>query len=188
MVDDWHKILLVRSLVLKPQEDTRPWLEFAAMCRKSSRFSLAKKTLVSLLGHDPDLMPDKPLSITCPNASYEYAKYLYAQQGHHIDAFKLVSLTEHWLTIPGSVCANNDKPTVCFILCIYHCSLSHLLMYLQQIEHVCQPLGPGMHRTSQRERRELEAAHIQGLPQAWRMVSNDHKSAMLTGVAARFFY
>ena len=87
VVDDWHKILLVRNLVLKPQEDIRPWLEFAAMCRKSSRFSLAKKTLVSLMGYDPQTTPEEPLSTVFPNASYEYAKYLYSQEGQQNGAF-----------------------------------------------------------------------------------------------------
>ena len=35
MVEDWARILHVRSLVMTPQEDVRTWLKFASLCRKS---------------------------------------------------------------------------------------------------------------------------------------------------------
>ncbi|KAA0203049.1 hypothetical protein HAZT_HAZT004190 [Hyalella azteca] len=96
VVDDWHKILLVRSLVLKPQDDVRPWLDFAAMCRKANRYSLVRKTLVSLVGHDPEAVPEKPLPIMYPNASYEYAKYLYSLPDQQHRAYtKLQTFVTH---------------------------------------------------------------------------------------------
>ena len=36
-VEDWSKLLRVHSLVLEPQEDTKPWLKFASLCRQNGR-------------------------------------------------------------------------------------------------------------------------------------------------------
>ena len=49
----WRRILQVRALVLSPQEDMDMWLKYASLCRKSSRFALSHKTLVTLMGVDP---------------------------------------------------------------------------------------------------------------------------------------
>lgn len=48
-VDAWQRILQVRSLVLKPQDDSMMWIKFANLCRKSNRLLLAQKTIDSLL-------------------------------------------------------------------------------------------------------------------------------------------
>ena len=62
VVDDWQRILMVRSMVVKPQEDERTWLKFASLCRKSGRLHLSHKTLVSILGCDPSKNPtDQPV-------------------------------------------------------------------------------------------------------------------------------
>lgn len=44
IVEDWQKILMVRSLVVSPHEDMRTWLKYASLCGKSGR-------LVSNLRH-----------------------------------------------------------------------------------------------------------------------------------------
>ena len=51
VVDDWQRILMVRSMVIKPQEDERTWLKYASLCRKSGRLHLSHKTLVAILGY-----------------------------------------------------------------------------------------------------------------------------------------
>lgn len=37
IVEDWQKIIQVRTLVLTPQEDMYTWLKYASLCRKSGR-------------------------------------------------------------------------------------------------------------------------------------------------------
>ena len=36
-VEDWQKIIQVRSLVVNPQDDLRTYLKYASLCRKSGR-------------------------------------------------------------------------------------------------------------------------------------------------------
>jgi FKBP12-rapamycin complex-associated protein len=37
VVEDWQKIIQIRSLVVTPAEDMRTWLKYASLCRKSGR-------------------------------------------------------------------------------------------------------------------------------------------------------
>lgn len=37
VVEDWQKIIQVRTLVVSPQEDVHTWLKYASLCRKSNR-------------------------------------------------------------------------------------------------------------------------------------------------------
>nr|ODN92931.1 atypical/PIKK/FRAP protein kinase [Cryptococcus depauperatus CBS 7855] len=57
-VEVWQRILQVRSLVLKPNEDMDTWIEFADLCRTSDRLNLAEKTLTSLVGFPYPSMDD----------------------------------------------------------------------------------------------------------------------------------
>ena len=50
-VEDWQRILLVRSLVISPTKDTRSWIKYSSLCRKSGRLTRARETL-KLLGAD----------------------------------------------------------------------------------------------------------------------------------------
>ncbi|GBP30110.1 hypothetical protein EVAR_94953_1 [Eumeta japonica] len=77
LVEDWRKILQVRSLVLTPQEDMATWLKFASLCRKSGAPGQAHKTLVMLLGSDPSKNRDLPLPIHEPRLTLAYAKHLW---------------------------------------------------------------------------------------------------------------
>ena len=82
VVDDWQRILKVRSMVIKPQEDERTWLKFASLCRKSGRLHLSHKTLVSILGCDPSKNPpDQPLPSDHPQATLAYCKHLWDSNG-----------------------------------------------------------------------------------------------------------
>ena len=83
VVDDWQRILMVRSMVIKPQEDERTWLKFASLCRKSGRLHLSHKTLVSILGCDPSKNPaDQPVpSKDHPQATLAYCKHLWDSNG-----------------------------------------------------------------------------------------------------------
>ena len=77
VVEDWQKILQVRSLVLSPQEDMKSWLKYASLCRKSGRLALSHKTLVTLLGTDPSKQADQPLPTTYPQVTFAYMKHMW---------------------------------------------------------------------------------------------------------------
>lgn len=77
LVEDWRKILQVRSLVLTPQEDITTWLKFASLCRKSGAPGQAHRTLVMLLGSDPSQNRDSPLPTHEPRLTLAYAKHLW---------------------------------------------------------------------------------------------------------------
>ncbi|CAB3230731.1 unnamed protein product [Arctia plantaginis] len=77
LVEDWRRILQVRSLVLTPQEDMATWLKFASLCRKSGAPRQAHKTLVMLLGTDPSKNRDMPLPTHEPRLTLAYAKHLW---------------------------------------------------------------------------------------------------------------
>uniref|UniRef100_A0A8C6M5E7 Serine/threonine-protein kinase TOR n=1 Tax=Nothobranchius furzeri TaxID=105023 RepID=A0A8C6M5E7_NOTFU len=87
IVEDWQKILMVRSLVISPHEDMRTWLKYASLCGKSGRLALAHKTLVLLLGVDPSKQLDHPLPTTHPHVTYAYMKYMW-KSARKIDAFQ----------------------------------------------------------------------------------------------------
>ena len=76
-MEDWHKILQVRSLVLSPQEDMMSWLKYSSLCRKSGRLALSHKTLVMLLGTDPSKQADQPLPTTYPQVTFAYMKHMW---------------------------------------------------------------------------------------------------------------
>lgn len=74
-VEDWQKILQVRSLVMAPSEDVHAWLKYASLCRKSGRLALSHKTLVTLLGMDPSKKANVTLPTTHPTITYAYLKH-----------------------------------------------------------------------------------------------------------------
>lgn len=38
-VEVWQRILQIRALVLRPEDDAATWIKFANLCRKSGRIS-----------------------------------------------------------------------------------------------------------------------------------------------------
>uniref|UniRef100_A0AAQ4QZI1 Serine/threonine-protein kinase TOR n=1 Tax=Gasterosteus aculeatus aculeatus TaxID=481459 RepID=A0AAQ4QZI1_GASAC len=87
IVEDWQRILMVRSLVISPHEDMRTWLKYASLCGRSGRLALAHKTLVLLLGVDPSKQLDHPLPTAHPHVTYAYMKYMW-KSARKIDAFQ----------------------------------------------------------------------------------------------------
>ena len=47
-IEVWQRMLKVRALVVKPNENIDMWIKFANLCRKSGRIGLAEKSLSSL--------------------------------------------------------------------------------------------------------------------------------------------
>eukprot|EP00897_Mesotaenium_endlicherianum_P005918 jgi/Mesen1/5354/ME000267S04502 len=84
-VEVWQALLAVRSLVVPPDEDQHTWLKYASLCRKSSRVSQSRATLVKLLQYDPALargvdeavMP----GVQRPAALFAYLKHMWSLGG-----------------------------------------------------------------------------------------------------------
>lgn len=81
VVEDWQKILQVRTLVLKPHDDIRTWLKFAALCQKSSRFQTSNNILCMLMNCNPAQPPvDSLLELAnrdWPQVTFAYIKHLW---------------------------------------------------------------------------------------------------------------
>lgn len=95
----WHRLLLVRSIVLTKQNDTKPWLKFSSLCQKEGHLGLAFNILDSLLNTN-NMQQDAGTNHQLPNNSaspqalnqqlfyntnrneelckYAYLKFLYA--------------------------------------------------------------------------------------------------------------
>ena len=66
-MEDWQRILQVRSLVLSQQEELKSWIKFASICRKSGKLVLSERTLITLLSNDQSFNIDTdPLSVKFP--------------------------------------------------------------------------------------------------------------------------
>ncbi|CAH0563403.1 unnamed protein product [Brassicogethes aeneus] len=90
LAEDWQRIIQIHSLVLRPHEDIHTWLKYASLCRKSGSVKLSHKTLVMLMGYDPQLNPDKPLPVTQPHVTFAYTKHLWATDNKE-EAFNKLS-------------------------------------------------------------------------------------------------
>ena len=112
VVEDWQRILQVRSLVLEPADHQRTWLKYASLCRKSHRLKLSHKTLVTILGDDPSLTPDQPLPTAIPQATLAYCKYLWgsSQQDRAFSQLhNFVKKTLHPRSVQLSAAASPDE-------------------------------------------------------------------------------
>ncbi|CCF58185.1 hypothetical protein KAFR_0E00310 [Kazachstania africana CBS 2517] len=104
-VDVWRQILSVRSLVVKPQQDSEIWIEFANLCRKSNRMGLAKRSLSFLMETEND--PNMPnIAYAAPQVVYAHLKYLWAS-GLQKEALKY--LTKLSLKLVNNLGLDPDK-------------------------------------------------------------------------------
>ncbi|XP_071805479.1 serine/threonine-protein kinase mTOR-like isoform X2 [Asterias amurensis] len=110
-VEDWQRIIQVRSLVINPQDDLRTWLKYASLCRKTGRMQLSHKTLVMLLGVDPKSVPDTPFetltTVKHPRVVFAYLKHMWkedkqSQAFEHLHHFVHSTLTQHMQGVLGS--------------------------------------------------------------------------------------
>ncbi|XP_041480411.1 serine/threonine-protein kinase mTOR-like [Lytechinus variegatus] len=110
-VEDWQKIIQVRSLVISPHEDLRTWLKYASLCRKSGRMVLSHKTLVMLLGADPSVqevtLESLAPHIKDPRVIFAYIKHMWKDGIRplalsQLHQFVQNTLTQHpLLTLPN---------------------------------------------------------------------------------------
>ncbi len=96
-VEDWQRIMHVRSLVISPQTDQRTWLKYASLCRKSGRLHLSHRTLVTILGVDPSGSLDMPLPTAHPHATFAYCKHLWAEDKRPVAFNQLHCLVKRFM-------------------------------------------------------------------------------------------
>ncbi|KAI0078720.1 phosphatidylinositol 3-kinase [Panus rudis PR-1116 ss-1] len=79
-VDVWQRILQVRALVLKPDDDPQMWIKFANLCRKSDRMFLAEKTINSLLSPEKlqQHYQNSQHTKAPPDVVYAHLKFMWA--------------------------------------------------------------------------------------------------------------
>ncbi|XP_045500144.1 serine/threonine-protein kinase Tor-like [Colias croceus] len=77
LVEDWRKMLQIRSLVTSPLEEFQTWLKFASLCRKSGSVNQAHKIILSILGADPVTNPEVLLRTQDPRVILAYSKNLW---------------------------------------------------------------------------------------------------------------
>ncbi|XP_074653906.1 serine/threonine-protein kinase mTOR-like [Tubulanus polymorphus] len=112
VVDDWQRIIHVRSLVVSPQEDRKTWLKYASLCRKNGRLALSHKTLVMLLGTDPDLNQDQVIPNTAhPKVAFAYMKHMWKNGQTNKAIAKLTQFVQGSLHPQAIQLMSSEEPT-----------------------------------------------------------------------------
>jgi len=98
-VEVWQRMLKVRALVVKPEENMDMWIKFGNLCRKSQRFGLAEKALQSLVRGQADLFSIPLQGQAPPQVSFAILKYMWsAPAGNQRLALKQLKEFTHRLT------------------------------------------------------------------------------------------
>lgn len=87
IVENWQKILTLRSLVITPQEDMRGWIKFASICQSNDSLSRLKQShnvLTMLLNCDPKSKDEIPMDH--PQVTFAYLKHMW-RSGERTEAF-----------------------------------------------------------------------------------------------------
>ncbi|CAG9112203.1 unnamed protein product [Plutella xylostella] len=130
LLEDWRKMLQIRSLVLSPRDDFITWLKFSSLCRKSGALGQAHKVLITILGNDPSNNPDLVLSIHEPRVTLTYTKNLWVS-GEKRFAYDLLQRY-----IEGAGSGDEDH---CRLLARCHLKLGSWCESLQEINEISIP-------------------------------------------------
>jgi len=76
-VEVWQRMLKVRALVIRPEENMEMLIKFSNLCCKSRRFGLAEKALRSLVGTNEDLFSIPLHGNAPPQVNYAILKYMW---------------------------------------------------------------------------------------------------------------
>jgi FKBP12-rapamycin complex-associated protein len=75
-LENWHRLLLVRSIVLPKEKNTRSWIKFSSICQKAGNWNHSKKILDSLMNKYQDVQSANEINLEIKN-DFEYCKYAY---------------------------------------------------------------------------------------------------------------
>ena len=75
----WHRLLLVRSIVLPKEKNIKPWLKFSSLCQKAGHLNLSGQILNSLLIEYTGLENHRGIREinSESNNDFEHCKYAY---------------------------------------------------------------------------------------------------------------
>ncbi|KAI6651085.1 Serine/threonine-protein kinase mTOR-like [Oopsacas minuta] len=102
-VEDWQKILLVRSLIVKPTQDTRSWIKYSSLCRKSGRFTRARETLKFLGADQPES------DWVDPYVDYAYIKFRWHTVLSNESYQKRTQILDHMLTFTKKILSMKEN-------------------------------------------------------------------------------
>jgi hypothetical protein len=93
-IEQWQRILIVRSLVLSHNELRPLWIKFASMCRRQGKHSISRRVLRSLL----DISQDTSLERTAipfdkPHLALAVCKQLWIDDSKKVALSNLENLT-----------------------------------------------------------------------------------------------
>lgn len=130
LVEDWRKMLQIRSLVLSPREDCQTWLKFASLCRKTGALNQAHKIIISIIGSDPINNPEVLLHMQDPRIVLAYCKNLW-DAGNKRFAYDMLQRF-----VDGS---DPDTEEQCRLLARCHLKLGSWCESLQEINELSIP-------------------------------------------------
>ncbi|KAJ2945763.1 hypothetical protein O0L34_g605 [Tuta absoluta] len=130
LVEDWRKMLQIRSLVLTPREDFHTWLKFASLCRKTGSISHAHKIVISIIGCDPVTNPDVLLRIQDPRLIMAYSKNMWDAGNKRCAYDVLQRFVEN---------SEPDNDDYCRLLARCHLKLGSWCEALQEINELSIP-------------------------------------------------
>ncbi|KAL1233036.1 Serine/threonine-protein kinase mTor [Trichinella pseudospiralis] len=102
-VEDWQRILQVRSLVLTPDEMRQMLLKFASLCRKSGKLAVSRRTILTLMDCDPDSSAPVKLPFERPEVCYAYCKQLNCEGRRDLALSQLQLLLEYGFKKPATL-------------------------------------------------------------------------------------
>ena len=78
----WHRLLLVKSIVLPKEKYIKPWLKFSSMCQKAGQLNLSQQILNSILSKEEELKSEDnnllETKLEFDMCKYAHMKFLYA--------------------------------------------------------------------------------------------------------------
>ena len=193
-VETWQRMLKVRALVIRPEQNEEMLIKFANLCRKSQRYGIADKTLRSLVGGRDDLF-SAPLHAGAPYAvNYAVLKYMWSSPaGNHARALaQLKEFTTRLASDVSEKSAESERPNDTYSNSISGLNGSHVLDSHSFMERAAGLPPPRPDSSSPREIEEwqklLARCHLkQGQWQTamqrgdWR---GEHVTDILTSYAA----
>nr|XP_013189744.1 unnamed protein product [Amyelois transitella] len=130
LVEDWRKLLQIRSLVASPREHFQTWLKFASLCRKTGSINQAHKIVISIVGCDPASNPEVLLRMQDPRVVLSYSKNLW-EVGNKRYAYDVLQRY-----VDSAVPENDDH---CRLLARCHLKLGSWCEALQEINELSIP-------------------------------------------------
>ncbi|GMT28496.1 hypothetical protein PFISCL1PPCAC_19793, partial [Pristionchus fissidentatus] len=109
-VNQWHKLLMIRSLVLSPSEMHPLRVKFSSLCRSQNKMSMSRSQLAQLIGIKSDSpLHSSTLSNDKPHLTLALCKQLWADEHKSMAMSRLESLARHLDRWPLSAHSQETK-------------------------------------------------------------------------------